>query len=83
MEVTPEEEQCQTLLRMSAVFGCFFVISLGATVYMLWKRNISDLFIRRSLYCMIGALTVTIIMCFIMTSYYPEEFLDIQSVPFQ
>ena len=73
-EVT--EEEAKILLRMNAVFGSFFVVGLIATFYMLYKRNISDLFIRRSLYCMIGALLVTIIACFIMTSYEPQLFLN-------
>lgn len=71
------------MLIMNAVFGGFFVLGLITTIHMLVKRNISDLFMSRSLYCMIGALMVTIVMCFIMTSYNPELFLDEQTVPFQ
>ena len=79
--MTPEE--AKILLTMNAIVGGLFVLCLIATILMLVRRNISDLFMSRSLYCMIGALLVTIVMCFIMSSYKPELFLDKQTVPFQ
>jgi len=61
---------------MNAVFGGIFFLGLIATVVFLVKRDIHDLFMSRSLYCMIGALLVTIVMCFIITSYETDLYLD-------
>ena len=76
-------EEANLLLRLNALFGAIFIGALIATVVMLLRRNISDLFMSRSLYCMIVALIVTIVMCFIIHSYDLELYLDQQTVPFQ
>ena len=76
-------EEATLLLRLNALFGAIFIGALIATVVMLLRRNISDLFMSRSLYCMIVALIVLIVMCFIIHSYDLELYLDQQTVPFQ
>ena len=68
--------EARSLLIINAVFGGIFFLGLIATVMMIVKREINDLFMSRSLYCMVGALIVTIVMCLIITSYDTEVYLE-------
>ena len=76
-------EEATLLLRLNALFGAIFIGALIATVVMLLRRNISDLFMSRSLYCMIVALIVLIVMCFIIYSYDIDLYCAKQTVEFQ
>jgi len=78
-----ELKYASRLLKMNAIFGAIYIFALLFTIVILVKRNISDLFMSHSLYCMMVALCVTIVMCFIITSYDTDLYLDKQTVPFQ
>ena len=62
-------KQADVLLTMNAIFGIVFFVSLGVTIWMMICRKIDDLFMKYAMYCMVLALVLSIIMCFIITSY--------------
>ena len=68
---------------MNAIFGCIFLLSLIVTITMMVRRKIDDLFLRFAMYAMILALALSIVMCFIITSYNPELYMDEQTVAWQ
>mmetsp|Transcript_4190 Transcript_4190/g.5173 ORF Transcript_4190/g.5173 Transcript_4190/m.5173 type:complete len:100 (+) Transcript_4190:163-462(+) len=68
---------------MNAVFGAVFLVGLITTVAMIVRREINDLFMSQSMIFMVLAQALSIIACFIITSYNPELYLDEQTVPFQ
>ena len=68
---------------MNILFISTYICAFIATVVMLLRRNISDRFMSRSLYCMIVALIVTIVMCFIIYSYDIDLYCAKQTVEFQ
>ena len=57
------------LLTMNAIFGIVFFISLGVTIWMMICRKIDDHFMKYAMYCMVLALALSIVMCFIIASY--------------
>ena len=68
---------------MNAVFGAIFVLVIMMTITMMIRREINDLFLRYAMYCMIFALALSACMCFIVTSYSAERYLDDQTVAWQ
>lgn len=62
-------KQTDVLLTMNAIFGIVFFVSLGVTIWMMICRKIDDLFMKYAMYCMVLALLLSIVMCFIITSY--------------
>ena len=77
------EDEVNTFLIMNAIFGFIFVFGMFGTIMMILQRDINDLFMSRSLYCMIGALTVTIGMCFYIWNQEPDIFLNKQTETIQ
>ena len=75
IEPSITKQQASTLLTMNAVFGTIFAIALIATITMLVRRDISDKLMSLSMYSLVVALSLAIIMCFIMTSYQPGQYV--------
>ena len=68
---------------MNAIFGCIFLLSLIVTIVMMVRRKIDDLFLRFAMYAMVLALALSIVMCFIITSYNAELYMAEQTVAWQ
>ena len=82
IEPSITKQQASTLLTMNAVFGSIFAIALIATITMLVRRDISDPFMSRSIYCLVFALSLAIVMCFMITSYQPGLYVLKSTIPF-
>lgn len=76
-------DQCDTLLGWNAVFGTLFIMLFCFTVALIVNRRIDDKFIKYALVCQIVALCISATMCFIITSYTSNSYLNEQTVPFQ
>ena len=87
--ITPDDDymmthqQANVFFTMNALFGSLFVICFASTIAVIIRREISDIFLKLAMACMIVALALSAIMCFILASYESEEYLTEQSVPFQ
>ena len=77
------ETEAATLITMNGVFGGLFVVGLIVTTVLIVRREINDLFLRYSLLCLILAMALSSIMCFVISSYKSYEYIDNQTVPFQ
>ena len=62
-------DKANVLFTVNAIFGGLFAIGMIATIVMMIRREINDLFLRYAMYCMILALAISSCMCFIVTSY--------------
>jgi len=80
-ELTTEE--AKNLIAANAIFGSLFSMFLCATIAMIIRRQIEDLFIKYALVCLIFALFLSTIMCFIISTYKSYDYINEQSVPFQ
>ena len=76
-------KKATVLLTMNAIFGSIFFLSLVVTIVMMIRRKIDDLFLRYAMYAMVLALALSICMCFIITSYNAELYMDEQTVAWQ
>ena len=70
-------------MNLNFIFGAIFVIGMIMTIVMMKRRDINDLFLKYAMYCMILALALSSVMCFIATSYDPEDYMDEQTVAWQ
>ena len=61
------ESQVIALITANAIFGSIFLIGFGATIMMIVRREINDLFLKYALVCLIIALALTTIVCFCCT----------------
>ena len=77
------DKEATVLLSVNAIFGSLFVIAWCATIAMIVRREINDLFLRYALICLIVALALSAVMCFIITSYTSQSYLNEQTIPFQ
>ena len=68
---------------MNLIFGAIFAIGMIMTIVMMVRRDINDLFLKYAVYCMILALALSSVMCFIATSEDPEEFVSEMKVAWQ
>ena len=69
-------EKATILLTVNFIFGAIFVFGMVATIVMMVRRDINDLFLNYAMYCMILALALSSVMCFIVTSYDTVEYMD-------
>ena len=81
LELTTEE--AKNLIAANAIFGSLFSMVFCATIAMIIRRKIEDLFIKYALVCLIIALFLSTIMCFIISTYKSYDYINEQSVPFQ
>lgn len=81
LELTTEE--AKNLIAANAIFGSLFSMFFCATIAMIIRRKIEDLFIKYALVCLIIALFLSTIMCFIISTYKSYDYINEQSVPFQ
>ncbi len=75
------ELEAGTFIALNALFGGLFVIGLIATISIMVRREIEDLFLKWSLIFMLLAQVVTICVCFTIFSYEVKEYLLEQTVP--
>ena len=66
---TISNDEAAALLTANALFGSLFIICFFATIMMVVRRKIDDLFLKYALVCLIVALGLSAIMCFVITSY--------------
>ena len=76
-------EKATILLTVNFIFGAIFIVGMIITIVMMVRRDINDLFINYAMYCMILALALSAVMCFIVTSYDTEQYIDDQTVAWQ
>ena len=71
------------IIVANAILAGIFSILFCATVRIMIGRKIDDLFIKYALWCLIIALLLSTIMCFIISTYKSYDYINEQSVPFQ
>ena len=71
-----EKEKYLVLLSLNAIFGGLFLVALALTIVLKARREINDLFLRYALYCLMVALALSSLMCFIVASYHAERYMN-------
>ena len=70
------EEQTKAFLTVNALFGSLFILCFFGTIAIIIRRDIQDLFLKYALACLIVALGLSSIMCFILTSYSAISYME-------
>jgi uncharacterized membrane protein len=76
------ELEASFFIKSNAVFGFLFFAGLVATIFVMVRREIEDLFLKWALYFMLLAQAITICVCFTVFSYSVEQYCTEQTVPF-